>query len=178
MSKIKTWTDEDTVSKLDGNERYTPSKYIMAARKVMGHINLDPASCAVANLVVKADEYYDKTNDGLGKDWHGRVWLNPPFTGNLGEWIYKLVEEYKSGRVTQAIVLYPAVGGVFSTGWLHLLLQYPMCIPFRRICYYRQENMPTEGHPPFSSLFTYLGPNGPDFIKVFGRYGDIVQKVR
>lgn len=173
MSKVKTWSD---VTKLELNERYTLAKYIAAARKVLGYISLDPASCAFANLVVGADEYYDREQNGLSKDWKGRVWLNPPFSGNLGEWIYKLVYEYKSGSVTQAIVLYPSASGIFSTGWLHLLLQYPMCVPFKRICYYREDTT-IEGHPPFSSLFTYLGPNEADFIRVFKRYGDIMKKV-
>ena len=40
-------------------EWWTPQKYIDAIREVMGEIDLDPVSCALANKVVKAIKYYD-----------------------------------------------------------------------------------------------------------------------
>lgn len=62
------------------NEWYTPSLYIEAARQVMGGIDLDPASCAVADQTVKATNYFSQEEDGLAQTWHGRVWCNPPFS--------------------------------------------------------------------------------------------------
>ena len=47
------------------NEWYTPAKYIEAARKVMGGIDLDPATCELANKTVKATKYHTKENNGL-----------------------------------------------------------------------------------------------------------------
>lgn len=178
MSKIKIWRGYGQgFPHNDLNERYTPAKYVNAARKVMGDINLDPASCYFANLIVKADIYYDEVQNGLSKPWFGRVWMNPPFSGNLADWLYHLVAQYKCGNVTQAICLYPAAGGVLSTGWFHQLLVYPMCIPFKRVCYYREDDIHATGHPPFSSVFSYLGPNEAEFAKVFRKFGDIVKKV-
>ena len=60
-------------------ERYTPAQYIEAARRVLGEIDLDPASCEVAQRTVKAVEYFTAKDDGLEQEWHGRVWLNPPY---------------------------------------------------------------------------------------------------
>ena len=60
---------------------YTPPPVVAAARPVMGGIDLDPASCAEANRVVRADTFWTATDSPLARDWFGRVWLNPPFTG-------------------------------------------------------------------------------------------------
>ena len=55
------------------NEWYTPPPYIKAVHTVMGGIDVDPASCALANQVVQATTYYTLAEDGFSKDWPGRV---------------------------------------------------------------------------------------------------------
>src|SRR5450432_2540331 len=88
------------------NEWYTPAKYIEAARAVMGSIDLDPASCKIANRTVKATRYCSKEENGLSKEWTGNIWLNPPYGrtnsesgGNQGLtplFCRKLLREYRS----------------------------------------------------------------------------------
>jgi hypothetical protein len=65
------------------NEHYTPPEIVEAARFTLGGvIDYDPASCALANQVVKASVF--SYRGGLDADWckldgsPSTVWLNPP----------------------------------------------------------------------------------------------------
>jgi DNA N-6-adenine-methyltransferase (Dam) len=61
------------------NEWFTPPQYIEAARRMLGEIDLDPASHSIAQQAVKAARFYTLQDDGLAREWHGRIWLNPPY---------------------------------------------------------------------------------------------------
>ena len=88
-------------------EWYTPPHIIEAARKVLGTIDLDPASCEFANRVVKATKFYDKEADALSQPpWTGNVWMNPPYgRGAVSAFCGRLVHDYKSGHIRAAVVL-------------------------------------------------------------------------
>lgn len=62
------------------NEHYTPRTIIEVAREAMGSIELDPASCELANREnVRALRYFTKEDDGLAKPWDAkRIFVNPP----------------------------------------------------------------------------------------------------
>ncbi|MEM9487887.1 MAG: helix-turn-helix domain-containing protein, partial [Myxococcota bacterium] len=66
-------------------QHYTPAEYVEAARATLGHIDMDPATCRLANVVVKAPRWCSLTrpqqrpgDDGLTAIWGGRVFVNPP----------------------------------------------------------------------------------------------------
>jgi DNA N-6-adenine-methyltransferase (Dam) len=87
-------------------ERYTPATYIESARKVLGTIDLDPCTCDQAQATVRADKFFTVDDDGLTKDWTGKVWINPPYHRELQpKFVAKLVAEIGAGRVTEAIML-------------------------------------------------------------------------
>lgn len=141
-------------------EWYTPSYIVEAARATMGGIDLDPASSAIANETVKAATFYTAEDDGLVQPWEGRVFLNPPggkhasgkSLANLF-WA-RLVDHYRAGLVPQAIW----VG--YSLEQLQTLqkasafspLEYPMCVPERRIAFVGRGGSPSHGN-----YITYLG---------------------
>ena len=87
------------------NEWYTPEKYIEAVRDVLGEIDLDPASSTYAQETVRAKSYFTPMDDGLAQDWHGRVWLNPPYAQPLiSQFAAKMAGEVGAGRVPAAIM--------------------------------------------------------------------------
>src|SRR5215472_3636316 len=88
------------------NEWYTPPEYISLARKVLGDIDVDPASTPLAQEIDRARQYFDKEKDGLRQAWHGRVWLNRPYSQPLiGKFIGKLLCEWNAGRIEACITL-------------------------------------------------------------------------
>lgn len=157
----------------------TPAPFVNAARLVMGGIDLDPASSNEANQTVKAIRYYTKEIDGLLQPWSGRVWLNPPYcksggTSNQEVWTGKLIAEYETGNVEQAILL---VNASTETRWFQRLYAYPICFKLGKIHFLSptgNKNGPTVG-----SAFVYLGPHVQKFVDVFDpAIGPVVRWVK
>ena len=167
------------INQSTNNEWYTPGVYIDAARTVMGHIDLDPASCAYANETVRATRYYSQIDDGLRQPWYGRVWMNPPYGREEGEhdsnqarWTRRIIDEYLAGNVAEAIVLVNAVPG---NRWFAPLKNYPICFPDVRIRFYNETTR--AGQPTHSNAIVYLGPNVALFVHVFSQFGRVMVPV-
>lgn len=74
------------------DEWYTP-KHIIDS---LGEFDLDP--CApVQPLWQTAKVMYNKNDDGLKRNWRGRVWLNPPYSRPLIELFLKKKAEHNNG---------------------------------------------------------------------------------
>jgi hypothetical protein len=72
----------------------------------MGSIDCGPATSEGNHTGAKI--FYTMETDGLDEEWIGNVSFNPPFGKGLATWMYKLIQELASGRVSQAICLVPA----------------------------------------------------------------------
>jgi ParB family chromosome partitioning protein len=147
------------------NEWYTPQDYIERVVAVMGAIDLDPASTAIANVVVGATCFYTSEEDGLQQEWRGRVFLNPPYSTEL---IRKFIEKLlTSSGVTEAIVL---VNNATETGWFQVLADRAsaICFPKGRIKFWhpRKESVPLQGQ-----ALVYLGVYPERFIQCFSDQG-------
>ena len=154
------------------SEWYTPAAYIEAACALMGDIDLDPASTAVANEVVGATVYYDQTADGLAHPWYGRVWLNPPYAQPFcAQFCRKIAEEFEADRVSEACVL---VNNATETDWFQRLARASaaMCFPEGRVRFWHPER---ESAPLQGQAVLYLGPNPTEFRTHFGRFGFVLE---
>lgn len=75
-------------------EWYTPPEII----KSCGTFDLDPATSEVAiKLNKSATKFYTKQDDGLAKDWFGRVWLNPPYENPVLSKFMQRMAEHNNG---------------------------------------------------------------------------------
>lgn len=155
-----------------GVEWYTPGVYVEAAREVMGGIDLDPASCEIANRTVAAPAYFTAEDDGLAREWHGRVWLNPPYGPHLSSaFSTKLLSEYDAGRVTAAVLLLNAMG--FDNDWWQPLWRFPVCFTDHRIGFYGPQREARS--PAYGNVFIYLGPDPEAFAATFAAFGTVVR---
>lgn len=151
------------------NEWYTPDEYIELAWDVLGEIDLDPASCEFANRTIQAKQYFTVEQDGLRQEWHGRVWMNPPYSAELvQQFSAKFSDEYEKGNIEEGIAL---VNNATETNWFIGLVKNAkaVCFPKGRIRYTSQsrESMaPLQGQ-----AFLYFGDNAKKFIDTFKTVG-------
>lgn len=160
----------------DSYEWYTPAIYIEAAREVLGGIDLDPASSAKANTIVKATRFFDEDEDGLSREWYGRVWLNPPYCGRAGPFVYKMLEEYQAGRTEATIALLN--GYATDVSWFKGLWNHLLCFIDHRIKFIEPDTMAPKSGSTTASVFVYLGRDRERFADVFSRFGAVVARWR
>jgi DNA N-6-adenine-methyltransferase (Dam) len=158
----------------DSMEWYTPAPFVEAAREVLGAIDLDPASCELANRTVRADRYFAASDDGLAHAWSGRVFLNPPYGAQAPRFVARLVDQHARGVTTAAIALLNAHGT--DTSWFQPLFDHTLCFTRGRVEFYS----PTEraSAPTFGAVFAYLGPDDERFARVFSRFGAVLVRHR
>lgn len=152
------------------DEWYTDAVWIDRARRVMGGVDLDPASSAVAQRTVRAGTFYTAEDDGLSRAWFGKVWLNPPYSQPLiGQFTDRVVLEYQRGNVEAAVVLVP-LG--WDTEWGQRLLAASDAICFAGGRLKFTSGVTGERGPsPNGSLVCYLGRAAETFTDVFADCG-------
>jgi len=176
VSKGASQPVEVTIFSHKSEEYYTPPEYIEAAREVMGAIDLDPASCETAQEWVQATQFYTKEDNGLQQEWKGSIWLNPPYSKTNGKsnqavWSQKLIGEYQSGRVCEAILLVKAALGYkwFEDFWC----DWPVCFARERLSFIRA-NGSSDGQSKQGTAFFYFGDNTERFREVFSQFGRVI----
>jgi len=151
------------------NEWFTPPEYIERARQVLGEIDLDPATHEDAQATIKATRYFTRADNGLEQEWHGRVWLNPPYAQPfIAQFAAKMIEEVRAKRVTAAIML---THNYTDTEWFQSLakLADAICFTRGRVKFYEPDG--TIAQPTQGQAFFYFGAKTITFAEKFGPIG-------
>ena len=165
-----------------GTQDYiTPVWILDVVREVFdGDIDLDVASSAQANTVVKAKRYFTAEDDALstGVQWKGNnVWMNPPFPAKGSPknwmlwWLSKFIWEYLNGRIQCGMIITYAQ---MNTKWGQLLGQYPRWHPAKRVDYILPSTMEGDRGVMKGSMITYIGPDPMRFATVCTAAGGTV----
>ncbi len=151
---------------------YTPAAYVESARRVMGRIDLDPASCEEVNKkAIRATVFYGKDDNSLALEWTGNIFLNPPWSGHAKGFVRALLTSYRSGSVRQAILVLNAeyTDRSYMREVLH---SFPVCFTNHRVRYGGLGKQPTAG-----TIFVYLGPYQQRFVDEFSQYGPVMLRL-
>lgn len=172
-------------------EHFTPREVVAAARKTLGGIDLDPASCAKANKRIKAKQFFSVEDDGLTQPWRGRVFLNPPGGSMVGAeglkasrdrwatkarvcaWWRKLVEEFDAGRVRSAIFVGFTLE-ILRSAQLGNEGRWAEPFDFTR-CYPRNRLQFEGADPTHANVIVYLGGHDRRFRAFFEPFGRVVR---
>jgi ParB family chromosome partitioning protein len=151
------------------DEWYTPEEILDLARAVLGTIDVDPASCDLAQARVQARTYYTLADNGLLHPWHGVVLLNPPYRKHGCEpFINKLCVELDAQHTTAAILV---VNNATETDWFQTAFARAaaVCFPDGRQSFLhatKNSHNPVRGH-----AILYYGPHPERFCAVFAALG-------
>lgn len=127
-------------------EWYTPEWILERVRTVMGSIDLDPASCELANQIVRAKQIFTQSDDGMEQTWYGNVFMNPPFArGVVTEFCTKLISENEN--IKQWIILINCMSGA---PYFHSLLEVSNVLCF--VKGYHKFGRP-QGLPPAKTMY-------------------------
>lgn len=151
------------------NEWYSPPEIIEAARRVLGGIDLDPATSEVANKRVRATAIFTAEDNGLLQRWpRGRIWMNPPYAQPLiGQFAARFAGEIANGST--GIVL---VNNATETQWFQTLASAAsaICLPSGRIRFVapcgKRGDSPLQGQ-----AILYAGPDTAKFHAEFSAFG-------
>lgn len=103
MNKPDWWTSDHWA---------TPESLVSDLEKEFGPFDLDPC-CRIETA--KAPKFFTKKENGLCQSWHGRVFLNPPYS-NPKPWLEKANAETRFGNAYIVIALLPVRT---DTKWFH-----------------------------------------------------------
>lgn len=133
----------------------------------LGVFDLDPCS-PVGRPWDTAKHHFTILDDGLKKDWFGRVWLNPPYGNLTARWMERLASH---GNGIALIFARTETATFFPWVWEHASA---LLFVKGRICFYTKEGRQggTAGAP---SVLVSYGPENAEALKRSGIDGKLIE---
>lgn len=147
------------------DEWYTPQSLTDA----LGPFDLDPASPEAGHRRI-ADKEFTKADDGLSQPWHGRVWLNPPFSQPLLRRFVHRMAQHANG-----IMLIPCRG--FDTAWFQedVFGKASAVLFLRGRVTFSGPKGRRGGHSPIGTLLVAYGKDNAVVLKTCGINGTFIK---
>lgn len=165
---------------------FTPASIIESVRRVLGTIDLDPASEPLANSSIKAYRTITEDQDGLKTPWRlpdedpVTVFLNPPGGKRCNKSMTvlfwdKLMENLEKGNIYDAIFVAFSIEALSTTQQCsRSIMDFPFCIPRNRIKFVCPEVK--KNAPSHANAIVYV-PGTCDmtglFVKEFRKWGKV-----
>lgn len=163
------------------DERFTPPDVIALRDCVWrGGTDTDPAWSP--RSFSRARRCYTKRENGLRQIWHGRVWLNPPWS-NVMPWLVRLLEHMRNGPSCEQREGMLCVRNDPPTAWFKLAAKHAQAVVLmgKRTRYWqwnpKRRRVEEGGSPEFSSVIFYFGHDADAFIEVFRAAGHIAVRL-
>lgn len=158
------YTDQ---SKDTSNEYATKPELWRPLSNALGGFDVDPASGAESEQI--AETVYTREDDGLSKEWHGKVWLNPPFSEKL-EWFRKAVNEIHAGNAETIVALAPVDT---STKWFQRWYSKAEVI-----CWLEGRDWyVSQGSPSFNTSVAIFGDCSDSVLEVLDSKGVVTEAI-
>jgi len=145
---------KDTNSELKKDEWGTPQEFFDKLDAEFD-FTLDP--CANFERKLKTMNMYDKHTDGLSCRWFGRVFVNPPYSGNnIEKWVRKVNSEFERDECDAIVMLIPTTKT--GTKWFRgLVLDKGVEIRFvtGRINFVPLAGQPNNSNPLYSMILIW-----------------------
>lgn len=146
------------------NEWLTPPAIIEA----LGEFALDP--CAHPRQFYRtALRMVSPPDDGLAAEWHGRVWLNPPYGAALKTWIRRLAEH------GDGIALVPARTEVESWFWPFVWEAADAVLFVKGRLYFHRPDGSTAGNAGHGSVLAAYGAANVAALEESGIQGRLIR---
>lgn len=143
--------------------------YILEA---LGPFDLDPCAVTEPRPWPTAQEHIALPDDGLARDWRGRVWLNPPYGRDVGIWLEKLADH---GRGTALIFARTDTAWFTPTVWKRanavLFLE-------GRLFFYRPDGTKAAHNSGAPSCLAAYGEEDAERLRISGLPGQFVELVK